>query len=445
MSAIKYSQHASSDIEASSEAIYAEVADKMFDNRTMGRDLLALAALFFVIVTYSIQNPLLQYGTRFGSAFRNATLQPTIAVGLILCAAVLIYANRESAARRHPLILGSAIVLSAYTLIMALAILLNFNLFGALVGAPQDLFTARLTSDTPTALLDQALPLATFGEYLALVSVVILWQPWERIAVYRRGLRKQGAALVIGVLVVLLWEVVIYVFKIEQFLLPRPTVIGATFVDTYPKLISAGWNTFQNAFWGFILGCGAGILTGIVSSRFVSFSKALLPVAIAINAIPIIALAPIFNNWFGALNPFSKIAIVAVMVYFPAMISTVRGLDLGRCALAGVDEILRGDADRHFPQAAAAERAAVHLLGAESRHHAGDDRRDCQRVLRRIDGGLRLAHPRRCRVVQVPGGMVGDFRRRAVWHPVLSGGFQRRANAAGMARLVPREMSQKQC
>ncbi len=94
MSAIKFSQHASSDIEASSDAIYAEVADKMFDNRTMGRDLLALAALFFVLVTYSIQNPLLQYGTQFGSAFRNATLQPTIAAGLILCAAVLIYANR---------------------------------------------------------------------------------------------------------------------------------------------------------------------------------------------------------------------------------------------------------------------------------------------------------------------------------------------------------------
>ncbi|MFN8531174.1 MAG: ABC transporter permease subunit, partial [Anaerolineae bacterium] len=42
--------------------------------------------------------------------------------------------------------------------------------------------------------------------------------------------------------------------------------------------------------------------------------------------VPIIALAPIFNNWFGALNPASKIAMVAVLVYFPAMISTVKGL-----------------------------------------------------------------------------------------------------------------------
>ena len=38
------------------------------------------------------------------------------------------------------------------------------------------------------------------------------------------------------------------------------------------------------------------------------------------------ALAPIFNNWFGLTNPFSKMAVVAVVVYFPVMINTTRGL-----------------------------------------------------------------------------------------------------------------------
>ncbi len=60
----------------------------------MGRDLLALAALFFVIVAYSIQNPLMQSGTQFGSAFRNATLQPTIAVGLNRARPVLLCVSR---------------------------------------------------------------------------------------------------------------------------------------------------------------------------------------------------------------------------------------------------------------------------------------------------------------------------------------------------------------
>ncbi|HYO88370.1 MAG TPA: ABC transporter permease, partial [Candidatus Limnocylindrales bacterium] len=134
------------------------------------------------------------------------------------------------------------------------------------------------------------------------------------------------AVIVVAIVILLLWEGMIAIFNIQQFLLPSPTTIAGTFVDTYPRLVASAWVTFQNAFWGFLIGCTAGILFGIVSARFISFSKALLPVAIGINAIPIIALAPIFNNWFGALSPTSKIAIVVVLTFFPAMISTVRGL-----------------------------------------------------------------------------------------------------------------------
>lgn len=313
--------------QAGSVAVLPSEADEVeaYDSRTLGRDLLALAALFFVIVTYHIQNPLLQFGSQFGNAFRNASLQVVMVLGLAICAAALIRVNR-STLRQNPLQLGAAIILIGYTLLIALAVLFSMNLSGVIYSIPAEVFAERLTEDTPTDLLNQALALMTIAEYLALVSVVILWQPWTRLAVYQRVLKKQGAAIVVGIGVIVLWEVLINVLQIEQFLLPKPSVIGATFAEIYPRLVSAGWSTFQNAFWGFFIGCGAGILTGIVSARFVSFSKALLPVAIAINAIPIIAFAPIFNNWFGLLSPASKIAIVVVTVYFPAMISTVRGL-----------------------------------------------------------------------------------------------------------------------
>ncbi len=332
---LKLTQHQTSDVEAASEAVYSEAVDEVFDNRTLGRDLLALALLFFVVVTYHVQNPLLQFGSQFGSAFRNSSLQVALFIGLALCSAALIRVRgslpafgrlKLPSSGSQPLRLGASIVLIAYTLFIGLAILFGLNLSGAIAGVPQEVFRERLTETTPTALLENALSFVTAAEYLAIVSVVILWQPWARLPVYRRALRKQGAALVVGVLVILLWEGLIVVLRIEQFLLPKPSVIAETFAETYPRLISAGWATFQNAFWGFVVGCGGGILTGMVSARFVSFSKALLPVAIAINAIPILAFAPIFNNWFGLLSPASKIAIVAVTVYFPAMISTVRGL-----------------------------------------------------------------------------------------------------------------------
>jgi NitT/TauT family transport system permease protein len=44
--------------------------------------------------------------------------------------------------------------------------------------------------------------------------------------------------------------------------------------------------------------------------------------------VPIIAFAPIMNNWFGSTNPLSKVMIVALITFFPMMINMVRGLTL---------------------------------------------------------------------------------------------------------------------
>ncbi len=51
-----------------------------------------------------------------------------------------------------------------------------------------------------------------------------------------------------------------------------------------------------------------------------------MPFAIAANSVPIIALAPIMNAWFSITSPVSKMAVVAVVVFFPVMINTTRGL-----------------------------------------------------------------------------------------------------------------------
>ncbi|MCA9909456.1 MAG: ABC transporter permease, partial [Anaerolineae bacterium] len=260
-----------------------------------------------------------------GSAFRNATLQPVIAVGLILTSVIL--AGDWASLRRSPLRLTAAIILLLYGLYIAAAVLLDFNLMGAFLGIDQAVFVDRLRDGAPLDLLEQHLQITVIFEYLALVAVVILWEPWTRLKLYTRALRKNTAPILVAVVVIALWEILINIFGIQEFLLPRPSVIAETFAEVYPRLVSAAWNTFQNAFWGFVFGCGAGILTGIASARFTSFSRALLPLAVGINAVPIIALAPIMNLWFGDLNPASKIAIVAVLTYFPAMVSTVRGLN----------------------------------------------------------------------------------------------------------------------
>ena len=156
-----------------------------------------------------------------------------------------------------------------------------------------------------------------------------------------RRLVYYAPTIAIAVGVILLWEFTVLVFNIQQFLLPKPSAIFAEFmlqVDLWlaPEersiLFDAGGATFWEAIGGFVIGCGGGILVALITSRYAIVREATMPFAIAANSVPIIAFAPIMNNWFGITNPASKMAIVAIIVFFPTMINTARGLTLVNAA-----------------------------------------------------------------------------------------------------------------
>ncbi|MBZ0293733.1 MAG: ABC transporter permease [Anaerolineae bacterium] len=143
--------------------------------------------------------------------------------------------------------------------------------------------------------------------------------------------------LVVAVTVLVLWELVVRVFNIQQFLLPRPSAILQEFLREVQLFLNPGETsilfeaaraTLWSAVGGYVLGCGSGILVALITSRWTIISEATMPFAIAANSVPIVAFAPIMNNWFGITNPASKMAIVAIIVFFPSMINTVRGLTL---------------------------------------------------------------------------------------------------------------------
>ncbi len=122
------------------------------------------------------------------------------------------------------------------------------------------------------------------------------------------------------------WELVVRVFRIKQFILPSPVAIGVAWWTYLPELASAARYTFIEVIGGLAIGVTAGLLAGALTARYVAVREAALPFAIAANSIPIIAFAPIFNIWFGLDTQFSKMMIAAVLVFFPVMINTVRGL-----------------------------------------------------------------------------------------------------------------------
>jgi NitT/TauT family transport system permease protein len=141
-----------------------------------------------------------------------------------------------------------------------------------------------------------------------------------------RTLRDAIPAVVVLVLGIGLWAGLIKALDIQKFLLPAPDAIIRTLVDQSGTLWGAGWYTFKEALGGFAIGSGAAILVAVLISRFRRLGTALMPIAIAANAIPIIAFAPIFNAWFDPLAPTAKMAVAAVLCFFPVLVNTLRGL-----------------------------------------------------------------------------------------------------------------------
>lgn len=141
----------------------------------------------------------------------------------------------------------------------------------------------------------------------------------------RRAFAEWAPALVILVIGLVGWEVAVNLFGIQKFLLPKPSEIATAFWDQRSILWPAGWYTFTEAFWGFVIGVSFGIGAAFVLARFRAVGSALMPYFIAASAIPIIAFAPIANAWFG-IEKSSKIFIAALLCFFPVLVNTLRGL-----------------------------------------------------------------------------------------------------------------------
>ena len=133
-------------------------------------------------------------------------------------------------------------------------------------------------------------------------------------------------ALVVLVVVLVVWQESIEIFHIKKFLAPQPTAIASTFWADRHELLSAGWFTFQEALGGFVIGCGFALLCALVLARWRGLSRALMPYMIAASAVPIIAFAPIMNAWFNPFSKGSKMAIAAVLCFFPVLVNSLRGL-----------------------------------------------------------------------------------------------------------------------
>lgn len=145
-----------------------------------------------------------------------------------------------------------------------------------------------------------------------------------------QSIRYYAPAIIVFVTVLVGWELLTRALAIRTFILPPPSAIGAALVENWGAgrwpLFAAAQATLLEAVGGLLIGTVAGVVVAFMVARWATARDAVLPFAVAANAIPIIAIAPIFNAWFGITNPLSKMMVAALLVFFPVMINVTRGL-----------------------------------------------------------------------------------------------------------------------
>ncbi len=141
---------------------------------------------------------------------------------------------------------------------------------------------------------------------------------------------RGGGGLIVpaifGLTILVVWEGVVRGLGISPVILPPPSAIAARFAAEIPTLWADFNQTFvKGALRGYVIGCGAAVLTAIAIDRSPFLQRGLLPVGNFVAALPIVGIAPILVMWFG-FDWQSKAAVVVVMVFFPVLVNTVAGL-----------------------------------------------------------------------------------------------------------------------
>ena len=121
------------------------------------------------------------------------------------------------------------------------------------------------------------------------------------------------------------WDVTIRIFPISEMILPGPMQVFSALKNQFMHLVWHGMITLYEAVLGFIMGCVAAIVLAVVFQFSKTFEKAVYPYAIAIKAIPLVALAPLVVVWCGS-GLLSKVVLAAVISFFPILVSVAQGL-----------------------------------------------------------------------------------------------------------------------
>jgi NitT/TauT family transport system permease protein len=123
----------------------------------------------------------------------------------------------------------------------------------------------------------------------------------------------------------LLWEFGAWLFAIPAYLLPGPRAILASMQENAGALLAQSRVTTLEIVLGFGLSIVVGIPLALAIFLWPPFARAVYPLMVASQAMPKVAVAPLFLVWFG-FGLLPKVLIGFLICFFPVVINTVMGL-----------------------------------------------------------------------------------------------------------------------
>jgi NitT/TauT family transport system permease protein len=140
----------------------------------------------------------------------------------------------------------------------------------------------------------------------------------------QRTARQWAGLLLTVVVLVALWQLLIFVWRPPVVVLPGPAQVASEFADSWSLLLDNSWPTLFEGTAGFVMSLVIGIPLGTLLSRPYRICRALEPFMLITQVFPKIAVAPLFIIWFGfGFTPI--ILFVFLLTFFPIVLNTIDG------------------------------------------------------------------------------------------------------------------------
>ena len=134
------------------------------------------------------------------------------------------------------------------------------------------------------------------------------------------------APILVGILIIALWEWVVRYKNIPSYLFPGPLVIAQTLVQDWHTLSGALWITLRITFAALIAAVSVGVALAILFTQSKWLERSLFPYAVILQVTPVVAIAPLIIILAEDVN-LSLLICAWIVAFFPILSNTILGLN----------------------------------------------------------------------------------------------------------------------